>query len=53
MKFDIKKKSDKEPIEIEKGDYLAIVIAAFTTIMPILFLMLGSIVLILWLLFLR
>jgi len=41
---------DKEPLEMEKGDLLAIILACIITILPILLFLTGIIVLALWIL---
>jgi len=39
---------DNEPVEMEKGDLLAIIIACLVTILPILLFLTGLIVLAIW-----
>ena len=48
-----KERINDDPVEFEKGDVTAIIIAAFTTLVPVVLLILGSIYLVLYLLFLR
>lgn len=43
----------KKTVELEKGDTLALIIAGFTTLFPMLLAILGVFVGIIWLLFLR
>jgi hypothetical protein len=42
-----------EGLELEKGDFLAMVIAAFITFIPLLIIIMGMIYGLLWLLFIR
>jgi len=41
---------DKEPLDMEKGDLLAMVLACMITILPVLLFLAGLIVLALWIL---
>ena len=51
--FKKRERIDDNPIEFEKGDLAAILIAAFTTIVPVVMLLLGLFYFVLWLIFLR
>ena len=51
--FKKRERTDDNPIEFEKGDLAAILIAAFTTIVPVVMLLLGIFYFVLWLIFLR
>lgn len=51
--FKKRERTDDTPVEFEKGDLVAILIAAFTTIVPVVMLLLGIFYFVLWLIFLR
>lgn len=51
--FKKRERTDDTPVEFEKGDLAAILIAAFTTIVPVVMLLLGIFYFVLWLIFLR